>query len=647
MSGIDVAILVAFAAWAIAAGLRSRAVAGRNLEEYFLAGRSLRGWQAGASMAATQFAADTPLLVTGLIATAGIFALWRLWIYALSFLLLGFVLAPLWRRAAVLTDAELAEIRYSGRPAAWLRTAKALYFGTVFNCVVLAMVLFAAKEIVEPFLHWNDWLPTPLFQALRSAVRFVGVPYAREVANAAAASSDLWVRSTNNLISLGLLVALTFSYSAVGGLRSVVRTDLMQLAIMLLATLGYAVYIVDANGGLQAMSEALFARFPVASPTTLRASEILAFTPDQARDASFTVLAVLGLQWLVQMNADGTGYLAQRVMACRSDRDAKQAALVFTGLQILLRSLLWLPIGVGLLLLYPPDPALPAELLRADREASFVRGMVDLPPGLLGLLLTAMIAALASTIDTHLNWGASYWTHDLFERVVCRGWLGRVPSQRSLVWVARGTSLLILLIALAILPGLSSIQTAWQTSLLLGAGMGVMLVLRWIWWRVTAWAELATLAVSALLAPLLLALVPDDREALRLLSMATGATLTGVLVALFGPQEKRERLVAFHRRVRPPGFWGPIARAASERPDDGPARFGRGLSSTVLAALSCFALLTSIGSALVRSPAPSWLPWPRLWIGGLLLAGLALIPVWWRLAFSSPPRPPAPTAPHT
>lgn len=647
MSSIDVAILAAFAAWAIASGLRARKVASRNLEEYFLAGRSLPGWQAGASMAATQFAADTPLLVTGLIATAGVFALWRLWIYALSFLLLGFVLAPLWRRAAVLTDAELAEIRYSGRPAAWLRTAKALYFGTIFNCVVLAMVLFAAKEIAEPFLHWNDWLPTPLFEAVRSIVHFVGVPYAREVSDAAAANSDLWVRSTNNLISLGLLVALTFSYSAVGGLRSVVRTDLMQLAIMLLATFGYAVYVVDANGGLQAMSEALFTRFPVATPTTLRAGEILAFTPDQARDATFAVLAVLGLQWLVQMNADGTGYLAQRAMACRSDRDASQAALVFTGVQIVLRSLMWLPIGVGLLLLYPPDPALPAELLRADREASFVRGMVDLPPGLLGLMLTAMVAALASTIDTHLNWGASYWTHDLYERVLCRGWLDRVPSPRSLVWVARAASLLILLIALAILPGLSSIQAAWQTSLLLGAGMGVVLVLRWIWWRVTAWAELATLAASALLAPLLLAFVPDDEEALRLLAMATGASLTGIAVALFGPQEPRERLVAFHRLVRPPGFWGPIAQAANGGPDDGPARLGRGLASTVLAALTCFALLTAIGSALVGSPAPSWLPLPRLWIGGLLLAGLVLIPVWWRLAFRSPPRPPAPTAPNT
>jgi hypothetical protein len=258
-------------------------------------------------------------------------------------------------------------------------------------------------------------------------------------------------------------------------------------------------------------------------------------------------------------------------------------------------------------------------------------------------MLTAMVAALASTIDTHLNWGASYWTHDLYERLICRGWLGRVPSPRSLVWVARAASLLILIVALAILPRLSSIQTAWQTSLLLGAGMGVMLVLRWIWWRVTAWAELATLTASAMLAPVLLAVVPADREALRLLLMAAGATLAGLLVAVFGPAEARERLVAFHQRVRPPGFWGPVACAASDASDDGPARLGRGLVATALAAWSCLALLTAIGSTLVGSPAPIWLPWRWVWIGGLFATGLAAIPVWWRLAFSPPSHRPGST----
>jgi len=226
LGALDAAILVAFAIYAIASGLRARRTASTGLEEYFLAGRSLSGWKAGISMAATQFAADTPLLVTGLIATAGIFSLWRLWIYALAFLLLGFVLAPSWRRAGVLTDAELAEVRYGGSGATWLRGVKAVYFGLVFNCAVLAMVLWAAKEIAEPFLLWHAWLPEGLFGGVRAFVEGVGIPFARE----SASDVDVWVRSADNLISIAALVGLTLAYSTTGGLRSVVRTDLVQFA---------------------------------------------------------------------------------------------------------------------------------------------------------------------------------------------------------------------------------------------------------------------------------------------------------------------------------------------------------------------------------------------------------------------------------
>ena len=635
MTGIDAVIVLGFAAWAVSAGWRAREVASQSLEEYFLAGRTLPGWQAGVSMAATQFAADTPLLVTGLIATTGIFGLWRLWVYALAFLLLGFVLAPGWRRVRVLTDAEFAELRYAGRAAAVLRVAKALYFGTIFNCVVLAMVLFAAKEVAEPFLHWNLWLPEPLFHAALGVVRAVGVPYAGAVADPATAA-DVWVRSTNNLISLGLLVALTGAYSAVGGLRAVVRTDLMQFGVMTAATLLFSIWVVEQAGGLDGLAARIHAHFASGGPAGMTTRELLSFTPSGAREASWAVLGVLALQWLVQMNADGTGYLAQRTMACRSDRDATQAALVFTFLQIVMRSLLWLPLGLGLLLLFPPDPSLSLDALRADREATFVRGMVALPPGLLGLMVTAMLAALASTIDTHLNWGASYWTHDLYDRVICRGWTGREPSERSLVWIARLSSGLILCASLAILPGLSSIQVAWHTSLLLGAGMGIVLVLRWLWWRITAWAELATLLASAVLAPVLLLALPPEREALRLLLMALFATGAGIATALLGPAEPLARLVDFYHRARPPGFWGPVAKACGAAPGSDTRRLGRGLAATGLAAWSVFASLTGAGTWLVGSPAPPWMPWRGVWIAGLLVSSIAVVPLWWRLGL--PPR---------
>ena len=620
MAGIDVLILLAFVVAAVTTGLRARKQASQGLEEYVLAGRTLSGWKAGASMAATQFAADTPLLVTGLIATAGIFALWRLWIYAIAFLLLGFVLAPLWRRARVLTDAELAELRYAGRAGAWLRAVKALYFGTIFNCTVLAMVLFAAKEIAEPFLVWNEWLPSPIFEAAQAAVRWVGVPFARELGDGA----DLWLRSTNNVLSLGAIVTVTAFYSATGGLRSVVQTDLMQLALMLGGTAAYAWYAVDAAGGLSAIQSAIHTRYAEGGPGGILPNEILAFTPSQARDSGLLVLAVFALQWLVQMNADGTGYLAQRAMACRSDADARRAALVFAWLQIVLRSLLWLPIGLALLVLYPPDLALDTGALVADREVTFVRGFVDLlPAGVRGLLLTAMLAALASTVDSHLNWGASYWTHDLYERFVCQAWLRRTPSGRELVRVARISNVAILAVALVIMTQLSSIQVAWQVSLLLGAGMGVPLVLRWLWWRITAWGEIGAIAASSVLAPLLLWLVPAEQEALRLLLMAAGATAVGIVLSLALGPEPRDCLQRFYERVRPPGFWSPIARACGADPRADRMRLTRGLALTAIASLGIFCTLVGFGSWLAGSPTPTWWPFPAgAWIALLLVTGL-------------------------
>ncbi len=452
---IDAAIVLAFVAYAASAGWRERRRAARGLGDYFLAGRSLDGWSAGISMAATQFAADTPLLVTGLIATAGIFSLWRLWIYAVSFLLLGFLLAPCWRRARVITDAELAEFRYGGRAATALRAVKAVYFGTIFNCTVLAMVLFAAKEITEPFLLWHRWLPAGIFETLRTVVETFGVPLA-----SAAGEGDLWMRSTNNLLSLAAIVAVTFTYSATGGLRSVVRTDVVQFSIMMLGTSAYAAWLLADSGGVSEIVSKLRALFPEHGGRAISAGQILAFTPWHARDASPAILAVFALQWLVQMNADGTGYLAQRVMACRSDRDARIATVVFTVLQIVVRSLLWIVIALALLAAFPPSGP---NFSIAEREATFVRGIAELlPVGLRGLMLTGMLAALASTVDTHLNWGASYWTNDLYDRLLCRGVFGREPEPHTLVWAARLSNLAVLAIALLIMTRLSSIQVAWH-----------------------------------------------------------------------------------------------------------------------------------------------------------------------------------------
>ena len=633
MHPVDALIVLAFVAYAVSAGVRHRRQASKNLDEYFLAGRSLPGWKAGLSMAATQFAADTPLLVTGIIATAGIFGLWQLWIFGVTFLLLGFVLAGAWRRAGVVTDAELTEVRYGGTPAAALRGVKALYFGTVINCVTLAWVLFAAAKIAEPFLLWHAWLPGGLFEPVVALVEAIGTP----LAIGGGDDPEVWVKTANNLLSLVLILAVVAFYSATGGLRGVVATDMGQIAVMGAGTVAFAAFVVAEAGGLGELPGRVQETFAAGGPGGIRPDEILAFTPGHGKDVTFTVLSLLGLLWLINAVSDGSGYLAQRSMACRTDRDAKTAAVVFTFAQVLVRSLLWLPLGVGLLVLFPPDPGLAPGFVQADREATYVRGMAELlPAGVRGLMLTGMLAALASTVDTHLNWGASYWTNDIYRRFICRAWLGTEPSGRALVWVARSAAVLTLLIALAIMTRLTSINQAWQINLLFGAGLGVVLVLRWIWWRMNAWAEIAAMVVSCAIAPLLIFLLDDDQQPLRLLLAAAASTAAALAAIRFTAPEDPARLAAFYRRVRPVGFWGPVARAvdgAGAGAEDGARRLGRAVAAMALCSTTLFCLLVGLGTWLVGSPAPDWVPARPLWIGGLLAVGLALCPVWYRLGY--------------
>jgi len=591
---IDLLILVAFVVYGIGSGLRARSKASESLDEYFLAGRSLRGWQAGTSMAATQFAADTPLLVTGLVATAGVFALWRLWIYGLAFLAMAFVFSALWRRAGVLTDAELTRVRYSGRAVLPLRLLKAIYYGTVINCVVLAMVLVAAMRIAEVFLPWHVWLPAPLYAPALDLFRATGIRLGESVTGLPPDVAGL-----NNLVSILLMLAFTAAYSIAGGLRAVVRTDVVQFALAMIATALYAWFVLDAVGGLSTLPERLSALYGSAE-----ADRLLSFAPTAEKGGVLLpFLVLIGLQWLFQMNSDGTGYLAQRSMACRSEQDARRAPVLFAWLQVFLRSLLWLAIALGLLVLYPFSAAeSQAAGFAAAREMTFVRGIEDLlPPGVRGLMLVGLLAALASTIDTHLNWGASYWSSDVYAAGVCERWLRRAPSQRELVVVARLSNVLVLGIALAVMVHLGSIQTAWFISLLFGAGMGSVLVLRWLWERINLYSELAAMAVSLVAAPLLLYFLGTDPqdEWIRLGSMALLTTAAAVLAAWLAPPTSDATLQAFYARVRPVGWWPRAARLCGEDSRAPLRALGRCTLVVIAASVSLFAVLTGGRNALV------------------------------------------------
>lgn len=610
---IDSLIVLVFVVYSISAGFRARSKASRNLVEYFLAGRSISGWKAGFSMAATQYAADTPLLVTGLVATGGIFMLWRLWIYGLAFLMMGFILGRAWRRSMVLTDAELTEIRYSGQGVLALRSLKAFYYGTVINCTVMAMVLVAATRISETFLFWNEWLPEGFYHRILTGIQALGMNF-----SSGATGLDPVVATTNNIISIVVILAFTALYSTTGGLRSVVATDIVQFSVAMIATLIYAIIAVTRAGGLEAMIDKMVSLYGV-----VRTSEILSFSPN-SWNVMLPFLILIGLQWFFQMNSDGTGYLAQRTMACQTDRDARLAGFIFTVAQVLIRSLFWLPIGIALLVIYPYDPAAASgETFVASREILFATGIKDLlPVGIKGLMLTGLLAALASTIDTHLTWGASYWSNDIYLGLVNKHWLRREPSSRELVIVARLSNILILVIALIIMANLGSIQTAWYISLLFGAGTGSVLVLRWFWERINLYSELAAMAASLVIAPIILFTV--DAEWLRLLLMSVSSTLIVLGVTWITPATDEEVLNRFYQRVSPPGLWRKTAaRLGLDEQSPGKA-LREGTYLVLVTAATIFLLLVGIGKLLL--PAPQSSPFTG-WL--YLLLGLVSITLWW------------------
>lgn len=613
---IDLIIILAFITYSVSAGFRAKSKASRSLEEYFLAGRTVRGWKAGFSMAATQYAADTPLLVMGLIASGGVFMLWRLWIYGLAFLLMGFILGRAWRRALVLTDAEFTEIRYSGKSVLALRGLKAVYYGTVINCTVMAMVLVAAIRISETFLLWNEWLPVTIYDTLLHWVEAIGVSLSSGVTGLEAG-----IATTNNILSILAILVFVMLYSTAGGLRSVIATDIVQFIIAMGATLIYAVVAVSRAGGIRPMVDQLVVLYGAA-----RTSEILSFSPT-SWDAVMPFIVLIGLQWFFQMNSDGTGYLAQRTMACRSDHEARQAGFIFTIAQVLVRSLFWLPIGIALLVIYPYDPAsLGEETFVAGREILFATGIKDLlPVGIRGLMLTGLLAALASTIDTHLTWGASYWSNDIYKRIINEAWLKRKPASKELVLVARFSNLLIITIAIIIMANLGSIQTAWYISLLFGAGMGSVLVLRWLWERINLYSELTAIITSLIAAPIILVTV--EAEWIRLLLMSVITTVAVVVVTLVTPGTEKHVLDQFFRKVNPPGFWRKTARSCgipAEQPVD---QLKNGVFLVLTTALTIFLLLIGFGKLIIPDPSRSVYLAPVL-----IVAGFVSMKIWWKKA---------------
>ncbi len=515
---------------------------GRSVQDFFLSGRQLPWWLAGTSMVATTFAADTPLAVAGIVARQGIAGNWIWWSAAAGSMMTVFLFARLWRRAGIVTDVELAELRYRGRPAAALRVFRALYLGLPINCVIMGWVNLAMAKVLSVMLGWTE------------------------------------------LTAVLLSLTLTGIYSAMAGLWGVVVTDFLQFGFAMGGTIALAWFVVQgpAIGGL----DGLVAQLPAAT---------LAFVPDLSQAASAAAslsagafLTYLGVQWWASwypgQEPGGGGYVAQRMMSARSERDALAATLWFTIAHYCVRPWPWILVGLATLVLYPDA---------VDKEAAYVLAMRDhLGSGWRGLLLGAFFAAYMSTISSQLNWGTSYLVNDVYKRFV-----RDEASESHYVWVSRATTLLLMALSAVVTFYLDSIRQAWEFVLESGAGIGLVLMLRWYWWRVNAWSEISAM-VAAAVGFALVRLLTDWVFPLSLVAVVAWTTVWWLLVTWLTPAEPDATLDAFYARVTPPGpGWGPVAR----RLGHAPAPLGPLVAAWIAGTVLVYAVLFGVGHLLLHS----------------------------------------------
>ncbi|HEX6816286.1 MAG TPA: sodium:solute symporter family protein [Gemmatimonadaceae bacterium] len=501
---------------------------GESLNEYFLSGRDVPWWLAGTSMVAATFAADTPLVVTGLVVANGVAGNWLWWNMLMSGMLTVFFFARLWRRARVMTDVEFAEIRYSGRPAAVLRGFRALYLAIPMNLIILGWVTRAMIKILTISLGVN--------------------PY----------------------IAVAICFGVTMLYSVAAGLWAVLWTDLIQFVIKMTAVIVLAVFAVKAVGGMDALKRGVAAHF--GSETA--ALSVLPVSMQHGSIAAYAWMPLLSLgvflfmqwwaAWYPGAEPGGGGYIAQRIFSARTEKDGVLATLFFQVAHYAIRPWPWIITGLATIILYPT---------LQDKESGYVHAFVDLlPTGWRGFMLAGFAAAYMSTIGTQLNWGASYLVNDFYKRFVRRG-----ATDRHYVNVSRWATVFLFVGSIVVTWQLSSVEQAWRLLLALGAGTGLVLILRWYWWRVNAWSEISAMITSFVVATIVLGYAGQMLHALGLVSrpdafvpsvVAEGGpnadawvmiitvaitTVVWVSVTFLTAPEPQAVLEAFYLRVRPGG----------------------------------------------------------------------------------------------
>ncbi len=548
LTALDWIIIGAYIVFTIVVGLLVRKSASRGMESFFVGDRSFPWWLVGISMVATTFAADTPLAITGIIAKDGIAGNWFWWSMALSHLFVVFLVARFWRRSSVITDAELIELRYEGKSAAALRGFKAFYFAIIINCITMGWVIRAVGKITHSFIRWE--VAFPEFHQTLSAYW----------------PSGMAIADPGEGVSILVMSAIALFYVSLGGIRSVIITDLVQFLMALAGSILFAWFAVDAVGGLDSLVSSLHSIYPE------RADQILSFGPNETIGAGFGALVVyVSIQWWAQHNADGGGYFAQRTCSAKDEEHAYRGALLFTITHYLVRTWPWILVGLVALVVFPLEPESGAVIspeyarVLGDREAAYPVLIVKLlPPGLIGLLAASLIAAFMSTIDTHVNWGSSYLVNDVYKRFI-----NPEATDRQLVVAGRTTTVLVLIVALAITTQIHTVEGAWKFFTLLGAGLGFPHLLRWVWWRVSAFSELAGLLAAGITTGAQYIFAPELEYHYKMIFTVSASVAVMLATTFLTPAVSVERLRIFHDRVKPFGFWGPVSGEMGIRGDTG------------------------------------------------------------------------------
>ena len=527
MKVIDWCILFSYLLFSLVLGLF---LARRNRDDadYFVAGRRLSGWLAGASMAATTFSIDTPLYVAGIVATRGLAGNWEWWSFGFAHVAMTVIFAPLWRRSGVLTDAAFTELRYGGTPAALLRAVKAFLLAVPVNCIGIGYAFLAMRKVAEALDIVDGHL--------------------------------LFGYISDTFFLLIVVAALTLIYTVVGGLWAVVINDFVQLVLALLGAIAVAIAVISAAGGMTALLEKIDA---------LNRPELLSLFPwswkkdgvewiGGAGISMATFISFLTLQWWSFRRSDGGGEFIQRLLATRNESQAKLAGWVFLVVNYLIRSWLWILVALSALVLLPSQQ---------DWELSYPMLAVEyLPPVVLGVVVVSLVAAFMSTVSTSINWGASYLTHDLYQR-----FLRPSANRGELLFVGQGTSVILLLIGVMTALVGDSIGAIFRLVIAIGTGPGVVLVLRWFWWRINAAAELAAM-VSGFLVGLTTSVIPIvriDDYGLRLLVTTIFTGIIWLIVLVTTPPESSDVLDKFVLKVRPPGpGWRAVREKLGVQPVD-------------------------------------------------------------------------------